>query len=649
MIELKNISKAYTMGLIGVQALNDVSLTIQAGDFVAIMGPSGSGKSTLLHILGLLDRPDKGAYLLGDKDVSGLGDDELSAVRSQAAGFVFQQFHLLKRSTAIENVQLPLIYAGKREFKSLALERIKDVGLEARVHHRPNELSGGEQQRIAIARALVNDPPIIFADEPTGNLDTKSEEEIMKILEALNRQGKTIIMVTHENEVAQRARRIIMMRDGKVLSDTRKAPVVATPAGEIHPVWNEASAGNKGAEWADHIKEALRSIISNKMRSALSMLGILIGVAAVIAMLALGEGASESIKARLASMGSNLLMVRPGSAQTRGVALEAGTVTRFTVQDADAIAKLPEVKRASGAVRGKAQLVYGEKNWSTQVQGVGVEYETMRASKPTSGRFFTEEELRSRERVVLVGATVAHELFPDEEPLGAVIKINRIPFKVIGMLPRKGSSGWNDDDDVVVIPITTAMFRVLGKQYVDSIDVEARDVTTMKDTEDAVRKLIIKRQKLSKENEDTFQIRNMTQLQETLSSTTQTMTMLLGCIAAISLLVGGIGIMNIMLVSVTERTKEIGLRKAIGARKMDIIHQFLIESVMMTVCGGLLGVALGVGSAVSLAIFAGWATKIAPGAVILSSVFSIVVGLVFGIWPARKAAQLNPIEALRYE
>jgi macrolide transport system ATP-binding/permease protein len=649
MIELKNISKAYTMGLIGVQALNDVSLTIQAGDFVAIMGPSGSGKSTLLHILGLLDRPDKGAYLLGDKDVSGLGDDELSAVRSQAAGFVFQQFHLLKRSTAIENVQLPLIYAGKREFKSLALERIKDVGLEARVHHRPNELSGGEQQRIAIARALVNDPPIIFADEPTGNLDTKSEEEIMKILEALNRQGKTIIMVTHEKEVADRARRIIFMRDGKVLSDTRKAPAVKTTTGEIHPVWNEAAAGNKGAEWADHIKEALRSIISNKMRSALSMLGILIGVAAVIAMLALGEGASESIRTRLASMGSNLLMVRPGSAQTRGVALEAGTVTRFTMQDADAIAKLPEVKRATGAVRGKAQLVHGEKNWSTQVQGVGVEYETMRASKPTSGRFFTEEELRSRERVVLVGATVAQELFSDEEPLGAIIKINRIPFTIIGMLPRKGSSGWNDDDDVVVMPITTAMFRVLGKQYVDSIDVEARDVTTMKDTEDAVRKLIIKRQKLSKENEDTFQIRNMTQLQETLSSTTQTMTMLLGCIAAISLLVGGIGIMNIMLVSVTERTKEIGLRKAIGARKMDIIRQFLIESVMMTVCGGFLGVALGVGSAVSLAMFAGWATKIAPSAVILSSVFSIVVGLVFGIWPARKAAELNPIEALRYE
>ncbi len=649
MIELKHIFKTYSMGSVGVQALNDVSLTIDAGDFVAIMGPSGSGKSTLLHVLGLLDRPDKGAYLLGNKDVSGLGDDELSAVRSQAAGFVFQQFHLLKRSTALENVQLPLIYAGKRDAQSSALDRIKDVGLEARIHHKPNELSGGEQQRIAIARALVNDPPIIFADEPTGNLDTKSEAEIMKILEALNRQGKTIIMVTHENEVAQRARRIIMMRDGKVLSDTRKAPVVVTAVGDIRPVWDDSASGNQGAEWADHIKEALRSIISNKMRSALSMLGILIGVAAVIAMLALGEGASESIRARLASMGSNLLMVRPGSAQTRGVALEAGMVTRFTTQDAAAIGKLAEVKRAAGAVRGKAQIVYGEKNWNTQVQGVGVEYEAMRASKPTTGRFFNEAELLSRERVVLLGNTVVHEMFPDEDPIGAMIKINRVPFKVIGLLPRKGSSGWSDDDDVVVMPLTTAMYRILGKQYVDSIDVEARDATLMKETEEAVKKLIIKRQKLSKENEDTFQIRNMTQLQETLSSTTQTMTMLLGCIAAISLLVGGIGIMNIMLVSVTERTKEIGLRKAIGARKMDIIRQFLIESVMMTVCGGLLGVALGVGSAVSLAIFAGWATKIAPGAVILSSVFSIVVGLVFGIWPARKAAELNPIEALRYE
>ena len=366
-------------------------------------------------------------------------------------------------------------------------------------------------------------------------------------------------------------------------------------------------------------------------------------------MLALGEGAKESIAQRLASLGSNLLMVRPGSPQMRGVALESGSATRFTLQDAEAIVKLPEIKKVSPSVRGRAQLVYSNKNWNTQVQGVGVDYETMRASKPTAGRFFTEEEQRSRERVALLGPTVVRELYSDENPIGTIMKVNRISFKVIGILPQKGSSGWNDDDDVIAIPITTAMYRLLGKQYLDSIDVEVKNPSLMGEAEDSIRKLIIKRQRLSKESEDSFQIRNMAEIQETLASTTKTMTLLLGLIAAISLLVGGIGIMNIMLVSVTERTREIGLRKALGARKADIISQFLIESVVMTFSGGVIGILLGIGIALSFSAFAGWSTKISPSAVVLATAFSIFVGIAFGLWPARQAARLDPILALRYE
>ena len=654
MIELKNISKTYKTGRIGVQALRNVSLKIARGEFIAIIGPSGSGKSTLLHMLGFLDRPDSGSYYLRKREISKLADDELAILRNNLVGFVFQQFHLLPRMTALENAELPLIYAGKRHLKEKAREKIKAVGLAKRVSHRPNELSGGEQQRVAIARSLVNDPLLILADEPTGNLDTKSEEEIISILERLNQEGKTIIMVTHEREIAQHAKRIISMRDGGIISDERiKDPAKdfsSTPESiPAEALLSKSHSAVEKAEFLDHIRQACYSIVSHKMRSILSMLGILIGVAAVIAMIALGQGAKESVSQRLASLGSNLLVVRPGSRRMHGVALEAGAVTRFTLKDAQAITKLPMLKKVSPSVSGRVQLIYGNKNWNTQVQGTGLDYAVMRASVPTVGRFFTEEELRMRQKVVLLGAAVAKELFGNINPVGATIRINRINFKVIGVLPEKGATGWRDQDDLVVIPITTAMYRLLGKEYVDSIDVEVKDINMMEEAQSSMRQLIIKRHRLNNEDEGSFQIRNMAEIQEALQSTTRTMTLLLGSIAAISLLVGGIGIMNIMLVSVTERTREIGLRKAIGARRRDILSQFLIESVVMTFSGGIIGIIFGVGIAALLSFFAGWATKVSASSVILATTFSIAVGIGFGFWPARQAARLNPIEALRYE
>ena len=650
-------SQSHQMGKVEVRALQNVTLSIAPGEFVAIMGPSGSGKSTMMHVLGLLDRPDSGEYYLGNRKINELSDEELSAIRNRLVGFVFQQFHLLPRMTALENATLPLIYAGKRHLKEKAKEKIAEVGLSDRINHRPNELSGGQQQRVAIARSLVNEPLILMADEPTGNLDSKSQEEIMSILKELNQKGKTVIIVTHEKEVAVHAKRIIHMLDGRIISDEKSAAMIKlsssaeTQADEIiDVVLSKSERAARETEFFDFLRQAWQAMVSHKMRSFLSILGILIGVAAVIAMLALGQGAKESIEKQLASLGSNLLMVRPGSQKVGGIALEAGSVTRFTFQDVDAIGKLSEVKNVCPSVTGRGQIVYKDKNWNTQVEGAGANYAQIRAANPAVGRFFTEEEVKLRDKVALLGTTVVQQLFGDENPVGETIKINLINFTVIGVLPSKGANTFRDQDDTMVIPITTAMYRVFGKEYIDTIYAEAKSPDLIDPVQKAISKVIIKQHHLvTKDEQDSFQIRNMSDIKNTLEATTKTMSLLLGSIAAISLLVGGIGIMNIMLVSVTERTREIGLRKAIGATNKDIMVQFLIEAILMSFIGGIAGVLLGGGISMLINIFAGWSVKVSSFSVILATTFSLIVGIAFGLWPAQKASKLDPIEALRYE
>ncbi len=655
MIELKDIKKTYKMGDVEVKAIDGVSLIITSGEFVAIMGASGSGKSTLMHIIGLLDRPDSGSYRLGEKEITNLTDAQLALLRNRMIGFVFQQFHLLPRMSALENAELPLIYAGKRHLKEKAKTELEGVGLMDRALHRPNEMSGGQQQRVAIARSLVNDPLIIFADEPTGNLDSKSKEEIINILKKLNDKGKTVVIVTHENDIASYAKRVILMRDGRIISDRQQpqdkkvSDVAAIQDKLIEDVLAHPHKSSGEVKFLDYMRQAVFAILSHKMRSALSILGILIGVAAVIAMLALGTGAKESIEKQLASLGSNLLMIRPGSARLQGVSLGVGEVTRFTMADVAAIRKLPQISRAYASVSGRGQLVYADKNWNTQVEGTGADYALMRAAQPVVGSFFTEQEERLREKVAVLGLTVVKELFGESNPIGQTIKINLINFRVIGILPVKGASTFRDQDDVVVIPITTAMYRVFGKQYVDSIFTEVKSPELIDEAQGSISEVISKLHRLKEDDKDSFQIRNMSDIKNTLEQTTKTMSILLGSIAAISLLVGGIGIMNIMLVSVTERTREIGLRKAIGATNKDIMVQFLIEAVLMSFLGGIAGVALGAGISWLITLFAGWTVRVSAFSIILASAFSLVVGVVFGLWPAHKAAQLDPIEALRYE
>jgi len=657
MIEVRNLNKTYQMGDVSVQALRNVSLKISSGEFVAIMGASGSGKSTLMHVLGLLDRPDSGEYLLAGTEMTKLSDQELAIVRNQLVGFVFQQFHLLPRMTALENAELPLVYAGNRHLKERAQIELEGVGLKDRISHRPNELSGGQQQRVAIARSLVNDPPIIFADEPTGNLDSKSKVEIMAILEELNRKGKTLVVVTHENEIASRARRIIQMRDGEIISDKVTSGEVKTSEINLQEDFiknilsKSKSAVKGGIEFIDYLKQAISAMVGHKMRAFLSILGILIGVAAVIAMVALGRGAQDSIEKQLASLGSNLLLIRPGSAKVQGIALQTGSTTRFVFRDITEISKLTDlIKYVSPSVSGRGQVVYGNKNWNTQVEGVGVDYAQLRASVPTLGRFFSEEEVKMRNKVALLGTTVVQQVFGDTNPIGETIRINLINFKVIGILPQKGATGFRDQDDTIIIPVTTAMYRLFGKQYIDQIYAEAKSPELVDPAQKAITDLLAKQHHINpKDAEDSFQVRNMADIKAAMESSTKTMSLLLGVIAAISLLVGGIGIMNIMLVSVTERTREIGLRKAIGASNKDIMTQFLIEAMLMSFIGGVLGVALGTGVSVLITVFTGWAVIIAVPPIVIATVFSLIVGIVFGLWPAQKASQLDPIEALRYE
>jgi macrolide transport system ATP-binding/permease protein len=692
-IRVEKLRRAFLVGDVEVQALRGIDLTVQRGEFVAIMGSSGSGKSTLMNILGCLDQPTSGHYWLEGVDVASLREPELARIRSERLGFVFQSFNLLARTSAIENVGLPLYYATAGPTSgAVRAERaraaLRFLGLGERERNTPGQLSGGQQQRVAIARALVNSPSLLLADEPTGNLDTRTSHVIMETLVSLNREhGVTIVLVTHESDIAAYADRVVTMRDGEIISDERVGTPATVRGGERSPFSPPDAAGVRKSEAAARLAfglmaldTAAQAIGRNKMRSALTMLGVFIGVAALITMVAIGQGANEAVRKQIESLGTNVVVIQPGAVTTGGIRAGFGSASTLTVADARAIHREdPAVAQIGYLIRQQGQVQYANQNWTTTIQGVNATYPPITNWRIAAGRGITADDDNTAGLVAIIGQTVYSQLFArDENPIGAVVQVKSVPLQVIGVLAAKGQSAFGtDQDDVLMTPFTTAERKVLGVAapsqqqtmlnwpylpapnpynlqprltgFANQIYVQAVSQPDVRTAIHQVSDTLMRRHRIKAGAVDDFSVRNLSQFAETAENSSRIMALLLAAVASISLLVGGIGIMNILLVSVTERTREIGLRMAIGARRLHVLLQFLAEAVFLSVSGGLAGIIMGVVTSVAISSLAGWLAPISLPAIAGGFLFSAAVGVFFGYYPARKAAHLNPIDALRYE
>ena len=812
LIRVENLTKTYHLGEIDVPVLKGVSFTIQRGEMVALMGASGSGKTTLMNILGCLDRPSSGEFWLDGQEMSQLTPNERALVRTAKLGFVFQSFNLLARTTAVKNVIMPLDYSPTRPSHhaahNRAIELLQRIGLGERLDHEPSQMSGGQQQRVAIARSLVNQPALILADEPTGNLDSHTSVEILRMFQKLNESGITVILVTHDTKVSSFAHRTIRIADGLIESDG-VSQSVAVPVPHEHsdsngssggsPIFpagihggNGATNGNGFANGNGHddsnghshvhevvkqaaksapnleaganvgvavlpaspanvstqaatlnrlqaveavdeesenletkasikrhhiaiasmmpptLRTALGALKRNVMRSALTALGIIIGVGAVIAMVEIGQGSKSAIQATIASMGANSLLVQSGAATSGGVSFGSGSVLTLTPQDSDEIAlRCPAVEAVAPIVRARAQVIYGNHNWVPMyILGSTPQYLVTRDwEQMDDGTMFTDKDVASGERVCIVGQTIVRELFEGNSPLGKDIRVQNVSMRVVGVLSRKGANTFGmDQDDIVIAPWTTIKYRVAGNSAqnvnqsaattatsgsssstttvntlsnlypgaealypaqsptqaadtpqnarfsnVDQIMVKGHTAAEIPAAIDQITDLLRERHRIRGDESDDFNIRDMTEITKAMTSTSDLMGGLLLAVALISLFVGGVGIMNIMLVSVTERTREIGLRMAVGARTFHILWQFLIEAVVLCLFGGAIGILMGRGASFLVRMTMHWPTQISVPAIIAAFVVSVTVGIVFGFYPAWKASRLDPIEALRYE
>ncbi|RMQ38281.1 Macrolide export ATP-binding/permease protein MacB [Pseudomonas amygdali pv. mori] len=652
LIDLRAIRKSYGGGdspLVNV--LRGIDLSIHAGEFVAIVGASGSGKSTLMNILGCLDRPTSGEYLFAGENVAELGSDELAWLRREAFGFVFQGYHLIPSGSAQENVEMPAIYAGtpaaERHARAAAL--LDRLGLGSRTGNRPHQLSGGQQQRVSIARALMNGGHIILADEPTGALDSHSGAEVMALLDELASQGHVVILITHDREVAARAKRVIEISDGLVVSDTAcdlSAPRSANPAAlqavDLRKRLSDGS-GSRGAwkgELLDAVQVAWRVMWINRFRTALTLLGIVIGVASVVVMLAVGEGSKRQVMAQMSSFGSNIIYLNgkaPNPRAPKGI---------ITLEEVAALGELPEVKMIMPVNGGQAGVRYGNVDHSSYVGGNDTHFPAIFNWPVVEGSYFSEADEQSAAAVAVIGYKVRQKLFGEHtDPIGQYILIENVPFQVVGVLEEKGAtSGDLDSDNRIAIPYSAASIRLFGTQDPEYITIATRDANNVKQAETAIRELL---QQLHHGKQD-YELTNNAAMIQAEARTQNTLSLMLGSIAAISLLVGGIGVMNIMLMTVRERTREIGIRMATGARQSDILRQFLTEAVMLSVVGGLAGVVLALGMGAAL-LLSKVAVAFTVPAVAGAFACALVTGVIFGFMPARKAARLDPVAALTSE
>ncbi|WP_288409625.1 MacB family efflux pump subunit [Acinetobacter soli] len=660
LLEVSNLVREFPAGDSTIQILKNIDLTIYEGELVAIVGQSGSGKSTLMNILGCLDRPTSGSYKVSGQETGKLEPDDLAKLRREYFGFIFQRYHLLGDLSAEGNVEVPAVYAGVNpaERKQRATVLLTELGLGSKTQNRPSQLSGGQQQRVSIARALMNGGDVILADEPTGALDSHSGVEVMRILRELNAAGHTVIIVTHDMQVAKNATRIIEISDGEIIADRANTPESAAtqkaePDPDAAPVLaHKQSKSQSVSSWRsflDRLSEAFQmaliSMNAHRMRTFLTMLGIIIGIASVVTVVALGNGSQKQILENISSLGTNTITVFQG----RGFGDNSKTANFKTLvpTDADALATQPYVTAVSPMVSSSKTIRYQENEATATINGVGNDFFGVRGLTFKDGQSFDAVSVRDRSQDVVIDTNTQKQFFADgTNPIGQVILLGSVPARIIGIIEPQSSAMGSDDSLNVYMPYTTVMSRMLGQSNVRSIIVRINDQYSTSAAENAIVNLLT----LRHGQQDIFTM-NSDSIRQTIEKTTSTMTLLVSAIAVISLVVGGIGVMNIMLVSVTERTQEIGVRMAVGARQSDILQQFLIEAILVCLIGGVLGVllSLGLGQLINKVAAGNFAVAYSTTSIVAAFVCSTLIGVVFGFLPARNAAQLDPVAALSRE
>jgi len=645
LLDLNNIRRSYPSGDGQVEVLKGITLRINAGEMVAIVGASGSGKSTLMNILGCLDKPTSGTYRVAGTDVSLLSSDQLAQLRREHFGFIFQRYHLLSHLTAAQNVEVPAVYAGTE--RKARLERAKALltrlGLGERADYQPSQLSGGQQQRVSIARALMNGGQVILADEPTGALDSHSGEEVMAILHQLRDRGHTVIIVTHDPQVAAQAERVIEIRDGEIISNPPAKTDAAAPANHDAVITHAGGWRQFVSRFQEALTMAWRAMAANKMRTLLTMLGIIIGIASVVSIVVVGDAAKQLVLADIRSIGTNTIDVYPGKDFGDD---EPQYQQALKYDDLQAIQKQPWVKSATPAVSQNLRLRYGNIDVAASANGVSGQYFNVYGMTFSEGASFNDEQLKGRAQVVVLDSNTRRQLFPNKASVvGEVILVGNMPATIIGVAEEKQTMFGSSKILRVWLPYSTISGRIMGQSWLNSITVRVNEGYSSEQAEQQLTRLLSLRH-----GKKDFFVWNMDGVLKTAEKTTRTLQLFLTLVAVISLLVGGIGVMNIMLVSVTERTREIGIRMAVGARAGDVLSQFLIEAVFVCLVGGALGVTLSMLIAFTLQLFLpGWEIGFSPVALLTAFLCSTFTGVLFGWLPARNAARLDPVDALARE